>query len=259
VAGGGLLGLEAAYALHKLGLKTVVLERSDRLLRRQLDVRAAEILRQYLEGLGLEFELEAKAAAIEANGRLRAVELSDGRRLEAHILLVAAGIRPNVDLARDAGLRVKRGVLVDDRMRTDDPAVLAAGDVAEHGGQLPGLWPTAVAQAEVAADTAAGGDKVYKGIVPVTILKVVGIELTSIGHFEPTAPDDEVIALEDGAGTKYRKLVISGGRIAGAILLGHASEVTPVRSAITHGRDVTAQLAELRAGRWDALEAVTQE
>ena len=181
------------------------------------------------------------------------MQLHDGRRLEAHILLVAAGIQPNVDLARDAGLRVKRGVLVDDRMRTDDPTVLAAGDVAEHDGQLPGLWPTAVAMAEVAADTAAGGDKVYTGGVPVTILKVVGIELTSIGSFEPTSPDDVVIALEGDGGTKYRKLVISRGRIVGAILLGYAREVAPVRAAITRKTDVSAHVDALRAGRWEVL------
>ena len=256
VAGGGLLGLEAAYALHKLGLKTVVLERSDRLLRRQLDARAAEILRQYLEGLGLEFVMEAKAESVDANGRLRAVNLSEGRSIEAHILLVAAGIQPNVELAREAGLRIKRGVLVDERMRTDDPSVLAAGDVAEFESQLPGLWPTAVAQAEVAADTAAGGDKAYKGVVPVTILKVVGIELTSIGHFERTAPDDEVIALEADGGTKYRKLVISGGQIVGAILLGYGREVTPVRTAITKGADVTPHLDALRGGNWGVLESL---
>jgi NAD(P)H-nitrite reductase large subunit len=179
--------------------------------------------------------------------------LTDGRRIEAHILLVAAGIRPNIDLAKEAGLAVKRGVLVDDRMRTDDANVLAAGDVAEHDGQLPGLWPTAVAMAEVAADTVAGGEKTYRGIVPVTILKVVGIELTSIGRFEPTSAEDEVIALEDDLGTKYRKLVVSDGRIIGAILLGYQSEVGPVRSAITDAVDVTPHLTALRAGRWDVL------
>jgi nitrite reductase (NADH) large subunit len=107
--------------------------------------------------------------------------------------------------------------------------------------------------AEVAADTVAGGEKTYQGIVPVTILKVVGIELTSIGRFEPTSPDDEVIALEDDLGTKYRKLVVSDGRIIGAILLGYQAEVGPVRAAITDGVDVTAHLAALRAGRWDVL------
>ena len=105
------------------------------------------------------------------------------------MLLVAAGITPNIDLAKEAGLKVNRGVIVDDRMRTDDRRSLAAGDLAESKGQVLGLWPTAVAQAEVAAVNAVGGDKRYEGVVPVTILKVVGIELTSIGRFEPAGPE----------------------------------------------------------------------
>ena len=117
-----------------------------------------------------------------------------------------------------------------------------------------GLWPTAVEQAEVAAENALGGDKAYAGSVPVTILKVVGIELTSIGRFEPAGRDEEVIALEDESDQRYRKLVIDAdGRIAGAILLGYSREVAPVRTAITRGWDVRGQLDLLRAGRWDAL------
>ena len=135
--------------------------------------------------------------------------------------------------------------------------MLAAGDVAEWDGQVQGLWPTAVAQAEVAADNAAGGSKAYAGSVPVTILKVVGIELTSIGRFEPE-PGDEVIALEDDGGRRYRKLVISGGRISGAILLGHTQDVTLVRTAINERLDVSARLDALRAGRWDVLGSLTR-
>src|SRR4051794_5489032 len=215
VAGGGLLGLEAAYALHKLGIKTVVLERGDRLLRRQLDHRAGELLRTYLEGLGLEIVLDVEVRSVDANGRVRGVDLVDGRVLPAQILLVAAGIEPNVELARDAKLSINRGVLVDDRMRTSDPTVYAAGDVVEYGGQLPGLWPTAVAQAEVAAENVAGGDRTYTPVVPVTILKVVGIELSSMGRVE-AEPGDEEIALEDPAAGRYRKLLIADGRVAGA-------------------------------------------
>ncbi len=250
VAGGGLLGLEAAYAMHKLGLRTAVLERSDRLLRRQLDERAAEILQAHLEGLGIGIVKSAEAAAVESNGRLGAVHLRDGRTLDTEVLLVAAGIQPNAELASKAGLRTNRGVLVDHRMRTEDPNVLAAGDLAEFEGNLPGLWPTAVSQAEVAADNAAGGTKTFVEAPPVTILKVVGIDLTSIGRFE-AAPGEETIALEDGGG--YRKLVISGGRIAGAILLGSSRDVAPVRAAIDRGTDVTGHLAALRAGRWETL------
>jgi nitrite reductase (NADH) large subunit len=252
VAGGGLLGLEAAYALLKLGLKTVVLERSPGLLRRQLDARAGELLRHYLEGLGIEILVGAEVESVEGGSRLRAANLRDGRRLEAQILLVAAGIQPNVELARDARLTVGRGVLVDDRMRTSDPAVFAAGDVAEFDAQVPGLWPTAVAQAEVAAENAAGGDKAYSPPVPVTILKVVGIELASLGRFEAAAHEESIV-FEDPAAGRYRKLVIADGRIVGAILLGHGNDVAAVRTAITRSFDVTARIDALRAGRWDVL------
>ncbi len=241
IAGGGLLGLEAAYALHKLGIKTTVLERGSGLLRRQLDDRGGELLRSYLEGLGLEIMLNAEIESADGNGRLRAVDLKDGRRLPAQILLVAAGIQPNAELARDAHLAVNRGVLVDDRMRTGDPDILAAGDIAEFGGQTPGLWPTAVAQAEVAAENAAGGDKPYVPSPPVTMLKVVGVELASIGRIHEE-PGDEVLVHEAHGG--YRKLVIADDRLVGAILLGPGNDVAAIREAITKGREV--DIAALR-------------
>jgi nitrite reductase (NADH) large subunit len=258
VAGGGLLGLEAAYALHQLGVRATVLERSDRLLKRQLDARAADLLQKYLQGLGLEIVTSAETKAVSGQGRLDSIHLADGRRMDTEILLVAAGIQPNAELAKQAGLATNRGVLVNARMQTGDPHILAAGDVAEFEGLLPGLWPVAVAQAEVAADVAVGGTKLYDPVVPVTILKVVGIELTSIGRFEAAGPHEEEIALEDASG-RYRKLVVADGRIVGAILLGYSKEVAAVRTAITRGFDVTHQLGNLRAGRWDVLAGMSGE
>jgi NADPH-dependent 2,4-dienoyl-CoA reductase/sulfur reductase-like enzyme/ferredoxin len=257
VAGGGLLGLEAAYALHKLGLRTTVLERGDRLLRRQLDERASALLQAYLEGLGLEILTGAETIGLSANGRVRNAHLARGPVLPADVFLVAAGIAPNVDLARDAGLAINRGVLVDERMRTSDAAILAAGDVAEHAGRVHGLWPVAVEQAEVAADNAVGGDKAYHGSIPFTMLKVVGIELTSVGRFEERA-GDRVIALEEPGG-RYRKLVVEDGRIAGAILLGYSQEVAPVRTAINRGFYVGGVIDALQEGRWDVLADLSGE
>ena len=259
IAGGGLLGLEAGYALHKLGLHASILERSDRLLRRQLDARASEFLRRYLEGLGMSIVTGAETAAALGDERLSEVLLRDGRALPADMLLVCAGITPNTELAADAGLEVGRGVLVDDRMSTSDHAIFAAGDVAEHRGRVHGLWPAAVEQAEVAACGALGEEKAYRGTVPVTILKVVGIELTSIGRFEPEGPHEEVIALEEESEGRYRKLVISDGRIVGAILLGFSAEASPVVTAVKRSYDVTALLPELRAGRWDTLSGLSGE
>jgi NADPH-dependent 2,4-dienoyl-CoA reductase/sulfur reductase-like enzyme/ferredoxin len=252
IAGGGLLGLEAGYALHKLGLHASILERSDRLLRRQLDDRASEYLRRYLEGLGMSIVTRAETAAALGDERLSEVLLRDGRALPADLLLVCAGITPNAELAREAGLAVERGVTVDDSMRTNDQRIFAAGDVAEHRGRVHGLWPAAVEQAEVAACAALGEEKAYRGTVPVTILKVVGIELTSIGRFEAETGDEEIV-LEDEAAGRYRKLVIADGRIAGAILLGSAGDASPVVTAVKRGYDVGGQMDTLRAGRWDSL------
>jgi nitrite reductase (NADH) large subunit len=253
IAGGGLLGLEAGYALHKLGLHASILERSDRLLRRQLDARASSYLQRYLEGLGMSIVTRAETAAALGDERLSEVLLRDGRALPADLLLVCAGITPNTELAREAGLDVGRGVAVDDMMRTSDHRIFAAGDVAEHRGRVHGLWPAAVEQAEVAACGALGEEKAYRGTVPVTILKVVGIELTSIGRFEAESTDDEEIVFEDEAAGRYRKLVITDGRIVGAILLGSAAEASPVVTAVKRGYDVSGRLGDLRAGRWDVI------
>jgi len=255
VAGGGLLGLEAAYALHKLGMKTTVLERSAGLLTRQLDHRGGEHLKSHLEGLGLEILTESEVRSVEGAGRLRSVVLGDGRTMPAQILLVAAGITANIDLAKDAKLTHNRGVLVDDRMCTVDPAIFAAGDVTEWNGELPGLWPTAVAQAEVAAENVVGGEKVYTGVVPVTILKVVGIELASIGRIHSEDGDEAIV--HEGTG-RYRKLLVRDGRMVGAILLGPGNDVAAVRTAITKDLDVTSVLGALRQGRLDGLAKLSE-
>ena len=255
VAGGGLLGLEAAYALHKLGLATTVLERSDRLLRRQLDARGSQLLHKYLDGIGISIWTKAETAAVSANGRLEEVVLTDSRVTPADVLIVAAGISPNIDLARDAGLETNQGILVDAHMRTSDERIFAAGDAAEFPGQPVGLWPTAVDQGRVAGEGAVKRNlSTYAGTVPVTVLKVVGVDLTSVGRFEPRSDADQVIVQEDEGSLRYRKLVISDNRIVGAILLGYSREVAPVTSAVKQRWDVTPVLSDLQAGRWDALE-----
>lgn len=254
VAGGGLLGLEAAYALQKLGLRTVVLERSKRLLRRQLDASASAMLTAHLQELGIEILTSTEVQTAHGNGRLGHVELTDGRTLPAQILLLAAGIQPNTELARRAGLAVNRGVVVDQTMRTSDPDIYAAGDIAEHHGELPGLWAAATAQAEIAAENTAGGERTYTPIVPATVLKVVGIDLTSIGRFDATSPAEEEIAHVDSLKRRYRKLVIADGRVVGAILLGVENNIsTAVRAAITQEQDITRHLPQLRAGNWSTL------
>jgi NADPH-dependent 2,4-dienoyl-CoA reductase/sulfur reductase-like enzyme/ferredoxin len=257
VAGGGLLGLEAAYALRKLGLAVTVLERGPWLLRRQLDERAGDLLRTYLQNLGFEVLLDAEAARLADADRLRALWLTDGRELPANVFLMAAGIVPEIKLAAAAGLRVQRGVVVDQQLRTNDPEVFAVGDVAEFDGRVLGLWPAAVEQAEIAAENAVGGDRAYQGTIPVTLLKVVGVELASIGRITAdTAAGEIEIVLEDREALRYRKLVIDAdGHAAGAILLGYPQYAAAVTAVVRRGGDVAVLIDDLRAGDWDALEA----
>ena len=258
IAGGGLLGLEAGYALRKLGMRVTVVQRTPRLLGRQLDDTGAAYLRSYLEGLGFEFAAPAEVERVVADERIRRVVLTSGAELACDLLLATAGIVPNDELARAAGLEVRRGVVVDDGMRTNDPFVWAAGDVAEHLGAVSGLWPTAVEQGRVAALNAVGGAERYDAVPPATLLKVTGVELTSVGRFEEE-PGDEVVASEDGAESRYRKLVVRDGRAAGGILLGYPLEAAALTAIVQEARDVSALLPALRAGDWSALAAGATE
>jgi NADPH-dependent 2,4-dienoyl-CoA reductase/sulfur reductase-like enzyme/ferredoxin len=234
VAGGGLLGLEAAYALHKLGLSVTVLERGPWLMRRQLDERAGELLCAYLTNLGLDVRLNTAPHEVRGDGRLERVVLLDGSEVAADLILAAAGVVPSTELAAAAGLEVGYGVIVDEQLRTNDPRIFAVGDLVEWEGRVLGLWPVAVEQAEVAAENAAGGTRAYTGTVPVTMLKVVGVDLTSVGRIEP---DDEAgeraRVTEDPESLRYRKLVSDvDGRCVGAILLGFPEDAAAITEAV---------------------------
>ena len=261
VAGGGLLGLEAAYGLHKLGLDVTVLERSNSLLTRQLDARSGELLHAYLESMGIHVLMETECVAAASTDSVAKpcvaqVTLQDGRTLPCDLLLVATGIRPALELAEEIGLNVNRGVLVDNMMRTSDPHIFAAGDVAEFDEKVYGLWPVAIGQAEVAAANAVAENgaiaSTYVETPPVTTLKVVGIDITSIGRVT-SEPTDTTIALEESDEHRYRKLIIAGNKIEGAILLGYPMEAPGVAEAVKQGVNVSSYLGDLRAGNWDAL------
>lgn len=259
VAGGGLLGLETAYALKKFGLHVTVLELGASLLRRQLDVRGGALLRRFLEGLGIEIVLETQAVSVQAEPRVTSVTLGDGTTIETDVFLLSAGIAPNAEIAREAGLETSRGVIVDDGMRTSDPDIFAAGDAAEYEGNVSGLWPSAVEQARVAAFNALGGDERYEAAPAVTMLKVTGVDLTSIGRFERESDDELEIAFEDVAEQRYRKLVVADGRIVGAILLGYPLEASGVVAAVKAGTDVLPFLERLQTGDWSLLGKQEQD
>jgi NAD(P)H-nitrite reductase large subunit len=254
IAGGGLLGLEAAYALQQLGLHVTVLERSEYILRRQLDRRSSELLQMYMKRMGIDILRQAELVGVQGKNRLESIELRDGRRLSCGIVLVAAGVYPNIELLKNSDLELGRGVRVDRYLRTRRPEVFAAGDIAEPETEPAyGLWPVAVEQGRIAGLNAIGAAISYRGQAPIASLKVVGIELTSIGIIEGVGADLIEITLEDEAEHCYRKLVIRGGRIIGAILLGFPEYTDLVKQAIHESWDISEYLEILRSGEWDAL------
>jgi nitrite reductase (NADH) large subunit len=223
VVGGGLLGLEAAYGLAKAGAPVTLVHLMDRLMERQLDAPAAELLKALVERKGIKVLLDANTARISGERRVEAVELTDGRRIEADAVIFAAGIRPNVALASDAGISVNRGILVDDHLETDAPGIFALGECAEHRCVCYGLVEPAYEQARVLAQHLAGRAAGYGGSVVATNLKVSGVSVFSAGDFIG-AEGTEAIVLSDFRGGTYKKLVISGGRLTGAVLVGDVTD-----------------------------------
>jgi len=254
VAGGGLLGLEAAYSLHRLGLSVTVLERQNRLLSRQIDPRCSELVEAHFERAGIEILRRAETSHIIGTPAVTGAVLKDGRTLPCEMFLAATGIRPNVDLARNAGVPVNKGVLVDDRMQTRVPGVFAAGDIAEHRGHIRGLWPIATEQAQAAAVNALGGNMMLTSETPATVLKGVDLQLFSVGTAE-LKPSDEVIVVDRPAVSSYRRLVLSEGRAVGATVLGHhPNDIAAAQKAVRNRITVdAAQRAALRSGDWSVL------
>jgi nitrite reductase (NADH) large subunit len=223
VIGGGLLGLEAAYGLAKAGSQVAVVHLMDRLMERQLDARAAGMLKSAVEARGIAVHLNAETVGIRGKGRAQAVVLKDGRQIEADLVVVAAGIRPSVDLAYTADLRTDRGILVDDHLQTSRPGIHAIGECAEHRGVCYGLVEPAYEQARVLAAHLAGEDICYPGSVLATNLKVSGVNVFSAGDFMGARGTEPIVLSDPGLGT-YKKLVISEGRLVGAVLFGDTAD-----------------------------------
>ncbi|MBN1336426.1 MAG: FAD-dependent oxidoreductase [Deltaproteobacteria bacterium] len=234
--GGGLLGLETAGALARRGCAVTVLEGSAWLLPRQLAEPAGRVLERHVEGAGIGVRSGVRVTSIERGADPLVVHLAEGAPVGADCVVVAAGIRPEVWIARQAGLQVRRGVIVDDRMTTSDPAVLAAGDVAEHAGVVYGIWPAAWAQGAVAGVVAAGGEAAFPGMAPSTRLKVLHVDVFSAGVVE--APDaTHSVHEEDRDGVTVR-LVVADGRLAGATVLGDPQLATLLLDVLQAGTPV---------------------
>ncbi len=248
VIGGGLLGIEAAHGLAKAGARVTIVHLMDRLMDRQLDPRASALLKREIEARGVEVLLNAGSAAIQGRRKATGLRLKDGRTLKASLVVMAAGIKANTALARGAALLVNRGVVVDDALQTSDPHVFALGECAEHRGVCYGLVEPAYEQARVLADRLAGGSARYEGSLLATNLKVSGVGVFSAGDFMG-GPDTEPIVLADPGRGSYRKLVVSGDRLAGAVLCGDTADALWYLDLIRSGRSIAAMRDGLVFGR----------
>src|SRR5712672_1272734 len=223
VVGGGLLGLEAAYGLAKAGAPVTLIHLMDRLMERQLDAPASALLKSLVECKGIEILLNANTARIHGETRVEGLELVDGRLIPADAVIFAAGIRPNIALAKEAGIAVNRGIVVDDHLQTGAADVFAIGECAEHRGICYGLVEPAYEQARVLARHLAGEAACYTGSVVATNLKVSGVSVFSAGDFIGTEGSEAIVLSDINYGT-YKKLVISEGRLTGAVLIGDVSD-----------------------------------
>ena len=246
VIGGGLLGLEAARGLREHGMQVTVLHLGERLMDLQLDAMGAAMLERAMHGLGVDVRVDVSTAAIAGDGPHGAVTgvlLDDGQELEADLVVVAAGVRPEVDLARDAGLEVGRAIVVDDELRTSQPGVHAVGECVEHRGVVYGLWAPLLEQAKVAGAALAGVPAAFRGITPATTLKVAGVDLFCGGRAVARRGEEEVLALDSRRG-RYRRLVLREGRLVGAVLLGELGDARALRELLATGEPVPEALLE---------------
>ncbi|MET7374168.1 FAD-dependent oxidoreductase [Micromonospora arida] len=255
VLGGGLLGLEAARGLAARGLATTVVHPREHLMERQLDPTAGAVLAGTLAGFGVTVQLGVSATGVAADASGVRLDLADGRSLRADLLVLSCGVRPDTALAQAAGLTVRRGVVVDDRLRTSDRSISAIGDCAEHDGVLTGLVAPAWAQAQVLADVLTGTDPLarYRPRPVVTRLKAAGIDLASMGDAASGGPDEELTFADPTRGT-YARLRIRDERLIGAILLGDNPAVGTVIQLFDRGQPVPSDRRALLLGR--ALGAV---
>jgi nitrite reductase (NADH) large subunit len=261
VIGGGLLGLEAAYGLKRCGMDVSVLHLMPHLMERQLDPVAGAMLKQDLARRGIEVLTNVSTEAIRGTNHVTSVILADGREIPADLVVMAVGIRPNIELALSCGIAVNRGIEIDDRLMTSDPAIYAIGECVEHRGQVFGLVAPLYDMAQVFAERLCGDAKaLYEPAATATRLKVTGIDVFSAGDIYGDE-DTEILMYRDAARGIYKRLVMRDAQLIGTLLYGNVADgptyldLLQKRSMITTKREAL-MFAPQQAAQRVALEVV---
>ena len=247
IIGGGLLGLEAAWAFRQWKKQVFVLERGQGLLKNQLDDAGMRTIGQVVELSGVTPVYEADTQEIAGAGSVESVNLKDGRKIEAGVVLLSTGVRSETGLAKALGLNVNRGIVVDDRMSASQ-GIYAAGDAAEHAGKVLGIWPAATAQGKVAGINAAGGDATYEPVIASNTTMVMGTSLFSAGDTGRGAGPYRTLEWGDGQ-KDYVKFYVQESRLVGAILIGQTRKALKVKALIDAASDLPGTLATAKDAR----------
>ncbi len=251
VIGGGLLGLEISRALKTRGAEVEVVEFFDRLLPRQLDQQGASLLKRQIEGLGIRVRLGVTTEEVLGQTEVTGLKFKGGEEIKADMAIIAAGVRPNLSLVREAGLQIDKGLIVDDYLRTSLPHVFAAGDCIQHQGKIYGIIPASFDQARTVAYNILGQAKKYEGTIPSNTLKVVGLYVTSAGVVNPENGDfQEVRKIKEEEGI-YKKIVLKDGALVGAIWMGTKKGVNEIVTAVASKKNVTPWLNALLEDSFD--------
>src|SRR4051794_282518 len=239
VIGGGLLGLEAARGLQVQGCDVTVVHLAGTLMERQLDPTGGMYLARKMENLGVRVMLAQQTRALLGNGKVEGLQFLTGDEIEADLVVIAAGIRPNVDLGRSAGLEINRGIVVNDYMETSHPDIFAVGECTEHRGQVFGLVAPLFDQGKVLAATITGNKgPVFTGATPATKLKIMGIDVFSAGDTNDANSGVETVRYEDPSLGIYKKLLVKDNRLHGVILVGDASDDRRYTDWLKNGTDL---------------------
>ena len=249
--GGGLLGLETAGALARNGADVTLLESHEWLMPRQLNRKAGELLMRHVKGMGIKLMTRARTDQIVGDERVGGVLLEDGKTVNTDLVVIATGIRPNSYLARRAGLEVNHGIVVDNHLKSSHPNVFAAGDVAEHYGTVYGTWAPSQYQGSMAGLNALGLRTEFGGIPRSNTLKVLGLDLLSIGQVQPEDGSFRVVEQEDD--DKYFRFVFHDSFLAGAILLGDTSIMVSLKKAV-EGKADFSSLLKLKPDARDVID-----
>jgi len=238
IIGGGILGLETARALKARGAEVLVVEFFDRLLPRQLDSQGAELLKKQIEKMGIQVRLGVATEKILGTDGIKGLRLKGGDEVEAEMAIVAAGVRPNLEMAKEAGLATERGLVVNDHLQTSHPKIFAAGDNVQHKGRVYGIIPASFDQARAAAYNILNQEKKYEGTIVSNTLKVVGLQVTSAGLGIPEGQGFEEIRKEEKEKGIYKKIVLQNGALVGAIWMGTKKGVAEISNAVSAKKNI---------------------